>query len=1102
MHPRRTDCKRFRRPSLRSSFPTLFLAAMLAVVPVRPAKAIEITLNFDTSEGNFPSYDPDGSKLAAISEAAATIWEQIHPGTDTFTWNVHWEEFDANTTTLAIANSFDGSIRVRSNLGGPVLDSNHWFFDPTPFQDEEFGNPFQELYRDAEPDQQAWFFNNAPDLLEIGFVRNGINAPASTGYDLLTFMLHEMGHLSGITFNDFAPDVPIPAHFIGNRAGVKVKRADDGHVGPENALMDPGAPKGVRIHPSALDIMVNANEKGWGEINLQRVDWMGDVNAPLNTTWQWPTGWAGGKVPIPEADVTLREGVVLSSFANVATGSLLITEESRLISSADLALARALRLKGAGSWGWVVLEMQNDSDLSVGEALEIDHATLELGGGNLSAATLTLLPGTVAGGGSNRSTLRGHGNVVVGNLSNKDLIKAEGGVLHLTANPGGKIDLSADETGAASVSATTGDLALHGDLADEFFGTMLIAGERLIEVNDTLVVGDGGGLQFSGTQGTARLVNASPAHYVDFQDDSWLEVAAGTSAEINATNILIQDAIVDISGGGGRLVCAGSLSLYGAGRINGEGKFLATEGMEVVGQSRLEVAGVDWDGKPGVPTTTTVKANSRLTLDVVDFDGTHDYVGTTILNNSAELAVNIATPVDAWALAPSGVIQMEKNAGLLGSLLHVKGQIQALGAGNSLDCPIILEPSGQLRIVPEGRLDLKGAIQWKGGYVGTDSGSMAASTLGQFAPADVRGSQHLLAGFFTWDGSDTTDSSTTIPTGAHLTIRALKIGTSATGERDGFGDTIALESSTLTMDLGGELLNYGTFLNEWTLNPTGVIQLDHDPLAPVPVVEGAALTNLGTLTGNGTLDCLVANRGLLKPGHTGATGRLSFGGELTHEGGGSFRFEIGGISPAPVIDQLSGGILELKGGTMEVGFINDFVPMAGQSFPLLAFSTINGTFSTVHLPTLPFGLKWDQSALYATGTIAVVADSGDTDGDGLPDDWELDHFDDLSQDGDDDPDKDGQSNMDEYLATTGPDDASSWLKVRMVSRIGTTATVGLTPFSPDRVYTLWRSTDLSPGSWGLVAAPTIQDLGAERQFTDTDATESEGFYQLHVNLPP
>ena len=56
----------------------------------------------------------------------------------------------------------------------------------------------------------------------------------------------------------------------------------------------------------------------------------------------------------------------------------------------------------------------------------------------------------------------------------------------------------------------------------------------------------------------------------------------------------------------------------------------------------------------------------------------------------------------------------------------------------------------------------------------------------------------------------------------------------------------------------------------------------------------------------------------------------------------------------------------------------------------------------------------------ATATPSTSTDPLDSDQDGLPDTWEIEHFGDLTQSGSDDFDNDGYSNLQEYEAGTGP----------------------------------------------------------------------------------
>jgi len=65
----------------------------------------------------------------------------------------------------------------------------------------------------------------------------------------------------------------------------------------------------------------------------------------------------------------------------------------------------------------------------------------------------------------------------------------------------------------------------------------------------------------------------------------------------------------------------------------------------------------------------------------------------------------------------------------------------------------------------------------------------------------------------------------------------------------------------------------------------------------------------------------------------------------------------------------------------------------------------------------------DHNALLQAATLEVIAAASDTDGDGLPDAWEIDAFGNLSQGGTGDPDADTLTNTEEFISYTNPTQA-------------------------------------------------------------------------------
>jgi len=113
-----------------------------------------------------------------------------------------------------------------------------------------------------------------------------------------------------------------------------------------------------------------------------------------------------------------------------------------------------------------------------------------------------------------------------------------------------------------------------------------------------------------------------------------------------------------------------------------------------------------------------------------------------------------------------------------------------------------------------------------------------------------------------------------------------------------------------------------------------------------------------------------------------ATGCVTNQNNVLLDSTATLSLQLGGTTPCTGYDVYSvGGSLTLIQPTLEVTLTNGFVPAAGETFTILSWGSLTGTFGTVTLPSLSAGLVWNTSTLYTTGTISVTtAQAASTDG--------------------------------------------------------------------------------------------------------------------------
>jgi hypothetical protein len=117
----------------------------------------------------------------------------------------------------------------------------------------------------------------------------------------------------------------------------------------------------------------------------------------------------------------------------------------------------------------------------------------------------------------------------------------------------------------------------------------------------------------------------------------------------------------------------------------------------------------------------------------------------------------------------------------------------------------------------------------------------------------------------------------------------------------------------------------------------------------------------------------VQNSGVVAPGTSSGVGTsigaLAVNGNYTQTSGGKLQIELGGTSPGTQFDQLLVTGSVALDGALKVSLVNGFAPAAGNSFNILDFTSLSGTFGTVDLPTMNGRIVWDSSHLYESGAL-------------------------------------------------------------------------------------------------------------------------------------
>lgn len=277
----------------------------------------------------------------------------------------------------------------------------------------------------------------------------------------------------------------------------------------------------------------------------------------------------------------------------------------------------------------------------------------------------------------------------------------------------------------------------------------------------------------------------------------------------------------------------------------------------------------------------------------------------------------------------------------------------------------------------------------------------------------------------------------------------------------------------------------------------------------------ARVTNLtigadGRLQGSGTVNSdTVAMNGQMTPGRS--AGALTFSGDLSIGSSADVEMEIGGLAAAAYDRVVVLGDVTAD-GTLDVLLINGYEPNHGDVFTLIDNQGVNpvtGTFTGMtngHVFAAGSGFfrfRYDGGDGNDVTLEFESIGGGDTDGDGIPDWWEILHFNGptnatasaLASNG-------VNTVLEAWIADLNPTNAASvFSPITLSNAPHGQLWIVLNPTSTARVYEVSANTNLNetPASWSIYG-PMQTGSGAVVMFTVTNDVTRRN-YRASVRLP-
>ncbi len=181
----------------------------------------------------------------------------------------------------------------------------------------------------------------------------------------------------------------------------------------------------------------------------------------------------------------------------------------------------------------------------------------------------------------------------------------------------------------------------------------------------------------------------------------------------------------------------------------------------------------------------------------------------------------------------------------------------------------------------------------------------------------------------------------------------------------------ALAFSFGTTDVFGDINNTGSITVSGNTNVTFIDDVTVAAMTnDIHVSVASTVVFFGSYNGGSTGTGNVFIEGDLRPGNS--PGEVTYGGDLGLGAAATLTIELAGTTLGSEYDHLNITGSLAANGTLDVQLLNNFAPQLGDTFDLLDFASITGSFNAINLPSLAGGLSFDTTSLLTTGSISVV----------------------------------------------------------------------------------------------------------------------------------